>query len=498
MIIFASALSSILLQLRRNNVFSISDDARLINVSIQEPINGKIEPISFLSQIHMKIENLVIMNKNSPTNGGSISYLDPGWTSPIIDLKNVTVYDSQSTKSGGVVYVNGSDCLNVNDVEFNKTRGESGGTIGSYFINNVDIVETRFIDSYALGAGGAIEGLSCGMFKVSDCTFFACFCNSTGGAISLRYPDLSLIQADLIVISTMFYNCSANSGGAIYANSNNALNSYFSKICGNNCFVKEQNGAGIFYLTSGNGMNSITSVNMSTFSSQGNHYFGNGNQYIYTTRFENYNINTSNTNAYKVASIIPFYTSGLTCQYCTNANNRVSSDYIIYLCVIKDDSGLVMYLNHINNTVPYSVNECCQIYSQNIYDKRTTIQFSIFQKNNGKLFKSYNGSGQILVYKCYIYHSSINMTHSDPASFEMTSSSNTESQTIPIAHYSTYYCGNYNIVTMEVEPCQSMPPLPTTYDCVISGAEVLQSNSGSIVSLSYIFSSLGFMLFSLT
>jgi len=442
----------------------------------------KIDPISSLSKMQMKIENLEVNNLNSVSNGGSIHYQDPGWKDPTIDIFNVSLNKCSSSEKGGGAYVNGTKYMNVHKAKINGTNANYGGAIGVYSSNFVSIQESTFSYSYSVNGGGAIHGDLAGVFYIVLCTFSYCMTDATGGAISLNQIQIS----DCIIILTNFYNCTANNGGSVYVNSDKSCSFEFSKICCYKSYVRSTTSQGLFLNVIGIGAQTNTLVNISSLSNLGVYGIGEGSLYVIKCGLECNNINFSKSSSYRTTSIKTELANGINCQYTTISGQRSSNHCNIYIISLVDSSGLIMFMNYINNSVGNDI-IASQIYILNTYNKRLTIQFSLFQRNNGILFKTSNGTGTILVYGCYIYHSSINMTTADSASFEMTQSSNTESQTIPIAHYSTFYCADLQISNQDIELCPSFPPIPTTHDC-------LYSQSGSIITLSHIFASNSIML----
>jgi len=450
-------------QIRSAYHYSLSNDASQLNVSVMNPIFSKAEPITLLTQLNLFLNDLVIENTNSSSNGGCFSFCDQGWRSPRVQILNSSFSESNSIQNGGCIYINGGSLLQIESTSFYKSNANNGGSL--YFENAkfVRIEQTVFQESFSSSNGGAISCNLYGNLTIHECMFQNCHSNTYGGALYIHRP----IFSDCYVERSLFNDCSSFSGGAIYASMNNNGRCDFNMICGYNCYVKNVLGMGCFAFVLG--INSDDKVNVLYCSvvSCGNG-FGKGTMFFNNSLQEISNINLSLNNVYQNGAIQVDYSEGFSVKFTNFYRNFVANTNLVSINGLIATSGTFIYLNVVNNTVP--LNGVIFFHSSNkcyLY-----IQYSYLLGNIGILFMSNLNHYFIGIKNCYIQHN-YSMTSKLFVSWEMVYTRLSLTETHIISHYSTFKC--YTPEQFGEIPCQTLNT-PCEF-------ETLTQESLSIVSL---------------
>ena len=152
--------------------------------------------------------------------------------------------------------------------------------------------------------------------NISNCFFSRSMVYSgDGGVIYVTASSYSMN-----INYSMFYNCIANNGGAIYFSS---TNSYLMMICSNRCSASTRQ----FALLSASQVNQVEYLSISNCShtTAGDYsiQLSSGNQRVDNT-------NSSMNNAYRHSGIIIYSPSSFTSLHCTFSNNKVSHSNCIW------------------------------------------------------------------------------------------------------------------------------------------------------------------------
>jgi len=249
--------------------------------------------------------------------------------------------------------------------------------------------------------------------EISNCFFSrTSMYSGDGGAIGIYNPQLSLRAS-----YTMFYNCLAKNGGAIFFTSSQ---SYLIMICANGCVAKEYNYGHFAYLQSGGG-NQLDYISVSNCSRDS---LGSG---AISLLGANQRVNNSNSSMNYAKS-----SSGLFCQseetltssHCTFSNNNVSESncIAIYSC-----SATIIYANIVHNNSP-SWGGVIYISGNGL--DQVDMMYCIFAYNSDNLF--YRNSGLFYVYHSFIDHSGISSTGIN--------NSFTLSMTYHMQFFNSFYC----------------------------------------------------------
>ena len=176
------------------------------------------------------IENFTIRGvfiNNTAANYGGAIYIQSG-SGPLF---NASVFEGNTAKNGGAIYLNASDVC-IDSCVFANNTASVGGAI--YAIKNMEVEKSNFTDNFAKRSGGAIFLVDEG--NVSGSNFIANTASFYGGGIyftangivadsnftdniARRDGGAIFLYADGTISGSSFINNTAwNDGGAIYAN----------------------------------------------------------------------------------------------------------------------------------------------------------------------------------------------------------------------------------------------------------------------------------------
>jgi len=223
------------------------------------------------------------------------------------------------------------------------------------------------------------------------------------------------------VNNSMFYNCLANDGGAIWFVS---PNSYLRMICANRCSVSSGYYHFAYLYASHVNQVEYLSVSFSSFSQTGCYsiYMKSGDQRVDNT-------NSSMNSALQNPGICIYTPSLFTSSYCTFSNNKVSQYICIYFYSTSETISM-SYANIVHNNSP----------SRGVVyvDKEgiRKMMYCIFKNNSDYLFCIWKGT--LEVSHSFIDHSG-SFSSSTPVSTEKNNSL-TVTITYHIQFFSSHYC----------------------------------------------------------
>lgn len=451
-----------------------------LNVTLVDPINERSDPISFIPTLNFDITNLFIQNRYSEQKGGAVHYNDPGWTTPKFRIFNTTFFNCSSNLDGGAMYIFRASELIINQSVYDSTKGSSGGAKYLSTISSVSVVDSQFNNSMATSYGGSlyittsnqvviekdifvrsksdVHGGALSIFQITNslliknCVFDSCYASSYGGAIYLG----SISAGDVSIIECIVYNCSSNSrGGFLYASISISLKIF--KLC---AYKTSTTSYGHVIYTAISSAKYVFN-NFSSFVECGKSA-GYGAHYSETNMLEYNYINFSKNTAQYSSAI---HTSGYGCtfSYCTLDSNVASVEKIITV-TLQSNSGTFWYMNFCENSITQSSKPYIYL-SSNSVAYVFTFQFCIFQTSQNTNHILFNGENSNVLYyvkNCYIKNHPT-LTSGGQYYFQLTTTGTTNTETHVINHYSTYLCKTPDSLgQQEVEPCQTIPPAPTT------------------------------------
>ena len=219
---------------------------------------------------------------------------------------------------------------------------------------------------------------------------------------------------------SMFYNCSAKIGGAIYLS---AFNSSLRKICANRCSCGVNSGGHFSKITASmfNHVEFLSVLYCSHSPSSGSYSTSltTGDQSVDNT-------NSSTNNGYQVSGISIESPSSFTSSFCTFSNNKVSNSMCIYFYF---NSGTMQFSNIIQNESPsYGI-----LFVNGGSPKMSKC---IFHNNQNTLF--YVNSGSLEVLHSFIGHSG--KFSSKVSIITLTNNSFTSTITYQIQFFNSLYC----------------------------------------------------------
>jgi len=281
------------------------------------------------------------------------------------------------------------------------------------------------IDYWIVGFGCENESIDQGIsyyqkyINISDCFFsrYSWF-SGDGGVIYVEGGSFSIN-----INSSMFYNCFANIGGAIYFNS---LNSCLRMICANSCSCRADLISHFAFLSASQvNQFDYPSVSNCSHTTSGDYpiYFVSGNQ-----RFDNANISMNNAEWGSGISIDS--PTSFSSSHVTFSNNNESNGICIYF---YSDSGTISmsYANIVHNNSPQ--------YGVVLVDKEGSKKmiYCIFQNNQNILL--YVGSGSLEVSHSFIDHSELSFSSNIVVSI-LTNNSFTNIVTYQIQFFNSHHC----------------------------------------------------------
>ena len=186
------------------------------------------------------------------------------------------------------------------------------------------------------------------------------------------------VSYSMNVNNSMFYNCLANNGGAIYFESTNAC---LRMICSNSCSASWSH---FSYLVASQ-LNQLEYLSVSNCSHSTSGYYSirlyTGNQIVDNT-------NSSMNNALQTSGIYISSPSSLSSSHCTFSNNKVSHS----ICIeFSSTSGTISmsYANYVHNNSPFN-----GVVFVNGAGLRM-MMYSIFNNNQNSLFCVWEGSLEV-------------------------------------------------------------------------------------------------------
>ena len=217
--------------------------------------------------------------------------------------------------------------------------------------------------------------------NISDCFFIRFQSYSLDGGVIF----ISLNTNSLNVYYSMFFNCLARKGGAIYTTSKNSVIKF---ICTSQCSCGTSNNH--FAYLSASQINNVDYLSMTLCSSTTS---GSSPIQLNTGNVIFDNSNSSMNRAAQNSALYIVAPNSFSSSFCTFAHNVLSNRNCIHL---SDKSGSLSYANIVHNNSP--ARGIVYISSNGIY----TMYNCVFDKNSDYLFVVFSGSLEIC--HCLITH----------------------------------------------------------------------------------------------
>jgi len=269
-------------------------------------------------------------------------------------------------------------------------------------------------------------------------------------------------RLDLVIEQSSFAYCETGGagGGIYYSNYRNGC-CVLNKICAFKC--RSHGSMGNFLYVYGTINHNITLSMISAYMCAPS-ITDYSSQSCIKTYYSNIDLKDSNitrVSANSNSAIDLLYPSvlGITFFSVSDSFSSVTGCIYIYSSTSFTSNINISHVNIVRNTQP-------DINTGIFYTFYSTINISnsIFIDNIGTLFQNYKSStGFMYLNDCYIKHpnSYVIFNYTKYSTSNIIESSS-YTQTIPIAHYQTYYCLPHNLpLAMEQSFCQTLPPPPT-------------------------------------
>jgi len=228
------------------DIYSSTEDYKVINVSVVPVIDKRIVTVEYAAQMNFVINGVNILNYNGGIKkGGAIQMENSGWVRPFFAVKNSSFQNCNSLASGGTIYMNDADTLEISDSTFKNSRsnGDNGSVVsiensrivnisnvrselcfanqsGTFYMNNISeqtiIDNLSILNSETLSNGGGIYQSELGKKLIIQNSLFSNVSsrNSKGGVIFSNISDSTSLD------NVEIYNCKAKSdGGSLYVES---------------------------------------------------------------------------------------------------------------------------------------------------------------------------------------------------------------------------------------------------------------------------------------
>jgi len=408
----------------------------------------------FSSLNAFEADDLDVQNSSSSSGYGGSLFL----AANIVMINNSDFFNCSSTNSGGVLFSQNSKIIQIYNTRIsNSTSNSQGGSLYVTVPNNgiIEMVGSSFMNSKATSQGGSIYFSIHYNTYISDCLFYNCVSSSFGGAIFINSFPSS--RPPMRICDTQFVLCGANNdGGAIHLSSGQYFRINMTRVCAQKNYIISS-GNGVFMILTGY-QSSDSYITEIGYLSCSNHEGVNGNSNLYLSKnYHNlYNNNFSHNclPSYSAFNLVDSYKSLI--QFSQISNNS-SPTYITYIQasthIHKFD-----YNNFIRNSSPSSTISGNQM-SGHYY---LTYSFCIFQFNTGISVKENNGY-YFSLNSCYFYNPS-GTNYAGQAQTVAITIGSTETYAYTFNLLNTYYCEaqeGYNQLDL---PCQTIPPIPTTFN----------------------------------
>ena len=311
-------------------IITIPDNAELIFNSTLGPLE---QHANSSVEIHGGLNSSIIS-----TGGDSmlVEYNGHAYNNSFSSLAihNLNIHDFSSSYLGGVISFIGDGNLHLNNINFNNTNGNRGGSIYVNEVTSGDVLieNCEFVHNSASDGGAIMIDYFTPNIYIQNCTFEYCHAENIGGAIYLESGN------DNFTISNIIFNfCTIDDGfgSAIYVGENN----YNMKILESTFEKCTSNGEGTVYLSNNN--NNFTMISSSFILCKtylgGALYISDNNQgiNIYDTTFQDCNayyyggaiyLGTGNNNISVIGSTFTNCESNLDggCIYAYRQNNYMN------------------------------------------------------------------------------------------------------------------------------------------------------------------------------
>lgn len=186
-----------------------------------------------------------LFENNSAGNGGAI-YVAASYTT--LNLTNSSFKSNTTTTSGGAVYVDGHNSLNIDDlslldVAFEENQAKNGGAVylGADSVASANRVQAK---NNAATANGAVIYATGTTLEINNLDAQDNKATSNGGVI---YST----QSTITVYNSNFSGNTGNAGSAVYLTTGAITNIYGSSFLSNSCKETNASNAGALYIYTG-------------------------------------------------------------------------------------------------------------------------------------------------------------------------------------------------------------------------------------------------------
>jgi len=220
---------------------------------------------------------------------------------------------------------------------------------------------------------------------------------------------------------SMFFNCVANYGGAIFFNSSN---SDLRMICANSCSCgSSYYGHFGMIFTKNNNSNVYLSITNCSYQRVSHSSI----QLNYGFQIFDF-VNSSKNYVAHASSVVFWYASKFSCNYCTFSSNIAGGGICIQFSSVV---GTIYYVNFVDNNSPTNYGVILSYSSSN-----AQFIYGVFEQNHDTLFRT-DTTSTINILSSFISHSGV--TNSGKVTY-LSNNTFTKMQTYQIQFYNSYYC----------------------------------------------------------
>lgn len=105
----------------------IREDAREINVSFDPIFDYRVDSNLYIPLMNFRINDLVMNNYVSSSNGGAVFFSNSGWKNPYFSISNTSFSQCQSSGNGGSVYAFDTNYILLNSSAFYNSYSQNNG-----------------------------------------------------------------------------------------------------------------------------------------------------------------------------------------------------------------------------------------------------------------------------------------------------------------------------------------------------------------------------------
>jgi len=284
-----------------------------------------------------------------------------------------------------------------------KTKGIIHKQRFNLFYYEKHLISDNMCSSESIDQGRSYNNVN---IEISNCFFLrSSLYSGDGGVININAVSLFMSLS-----YSVFYNCIAKNGGAIYFSSSS---SYLNMICASRC------SAGTAYYHFAYLVSSVVNhVEYTSFSNCSDTTLGFYSIYIKSGEQSVKNINSSMNHCGRYSGIYVSSPTSFTSTHCTFSNNIITSSICIYLFT---KFGKFSSANIVHNNSPSSS------YGVIMSSQYQNLDYCIFQNNQNTLF-----SGNLEITNSFIDHYGITSS--------INNNSLTKTSTYRLHFFNSVYC----------------------------------------------------------